>query len=289
MNAITIAFILTCCLSSISSVILSYIFLKKNVFNEKKIIMKKTPQRNFPNVLIEEKNNSTAKKINSNNKPLLALPEKSSKNDFSVFDEHVSNITKHIDSLPNVDLPNINIPSSQKNGFFIDSEKKINNSRNQKDRRKRLYYIGIQIKKFLDELTEEDELTKKRFRRAVEEKYIKSFIFYAMKSGKSYAELEVTIDWDEHRQQIDKGNIIVKTKSQDGIWTPTKNIAKRFKEYADKNGFAITWRFCYADHIDIKKARKRLDLVSGDVIKHADPSPSYESQQFQIDNFKPVT
>ena len=36
-----------------------------------------------------------------------------------------------------------------------------------------------------------------------------------MKSGKSYAELEVMIDWYEHQRQIDNGNLIIKTKSKD--------------------------------------------------------------------------
>lgn len=154
---------------------------------------------------------------------------------------------------------------------------------------KRLILIGVQIKNFFDELTDEDESTKEKFQKAVEEKYIKSFIFYAMKSGKSYAELEVTIDWDEHQQQIDRGNIIVKTKSQDGILAPTKNIAKRYKEYADTNGFTIIWRFCYADHVDIEKARKRLNSVPGDIIKRADPSSSYESRQFQAGDLTELT
>lgn len=52
---------------------------------------------------------------------------------------------------------------------------------------------------------------------SVEEKYVKSFTFYAVKSGKAYAELEVSIDWEEHERQIDRGNIIIKAKTPDGV------------------------------------------------------------------------
>ena len=67
---------------------------------------------------------------------------------------------------------------------------------------KRLILIGIQIRNIFDELTDENENTKNTFQKAVEEKYIKSFVFYAIKSGKSYAELEITIDWNEHQNQV---------------------------------------------------------------------------------------
>lgn len=154
---------------------------------------------------------------------------------------------------------------------------------------KRLVLIGIQIRNFFDELTDEDESVKDKYQQAVEEKYIKSFIFYAVKSGKSYAELEVTIDWNEHQRQIDRGNLIIKTKSKDGILAPTKNVATRYKRYADTNGFTIIWRFSYADHVDVEKASKRFNTSPAKKIERADPSSDYESRPFQAGDLTELT
>lgn len=154
---------------------------------------------------------------------------------------------------------------------------------------KRLILIGIQIRNLFDELTDENESVKNKYQQAVEEKYIKSFTFYAVKSGKSYAELEVTIDWNEHQKQIDEGNLIIKTKSKDGILAPTKNIATRYKRYAESNGFTIIWQFSYADHVDIVKARKRFQTSPANVIRRADQSSDYESRPFQVGDLTELT
>ena len=154
---------------------------------------------------------------------------------------------------------------------------------------KRLILIGIQIRNLFDELTDEDESIKDEFQQAVEEKYIKSFTFYAMKSGKAYAELEVTIDWNEHQKQIDKGNLIIKTKSKDGILAPTKNVATRYKKYADTNGFTIIWYFSYADHVDIEKARKRFHTSPANRIERANPTSDYVSRPFQVGDLTELT
>ena len=146
---------------------------------------------------------------------------------------------------------------------------------------KRLVLIGIQIRNIFDELTDEPESVKNKYQQAVEEKYIKSFTFYAMKSGKSYAELEVAIDWNEHQNQINRGNLIIKTKSKDGILSPTKNVATRYKRYAETNGFTIVWHFSYADHLNVEKARKRFNTSPANTIERADPSCDYESRPFQ--------
>ena len=149
--------------------------------------------------------------------------------------------------------------------------------------------IGIQIRNFFDELTDEDESVKDKYQQAVEEKYIKSFTFYAMKSGKSYAELEVMIDWCEHQRQIDNGNLIIKTKSKDGILAPTKNIATRYKRYADTNGFTIDWQFSYANRVNVEKARKRFNTSPANKIERADPSSDYESRPFQVGDLTELT
>lgn len=154
---------------------------------------------------------------------------------------------------------------------------------------KRLILIGIQIRNFFDELTNEEDAIKDKYQQAVEEKYIKSFTFYAMKSGKSYAELEITIDWNEHQRQVDKGNLIIKTKSKDGILSPTKNVATRYKKYADTNGFEIVWQFSYADHINVEKARKRFNTIPASIIERAEPSSDYESRPFQVCDLTELT
>lgn len=154
---------------------------------------------------------------------------------------------------------------------------------------KRLMLIGIQIKNILDELADNDEECKKKYQKAVENKYIKSFIFYAMKSGKSYAELEVLIDWDEYQNQIDRGNIVIKTKSEDGILAPTKNIATRFREYADNNNFSIKWQFRYADGINRETANKMLGATAGDVIERADECCDFISKSYQVGELTELT
>ena len=164
-----------------------------------------------------------------------------------------------------------------------------NSSSISKSEFKRLILIGIQIRNFFDELTDETETVKNKYQKAVEEKYIKSFTFYAIKSGKSYAELEIAIDWNEHQKQIDGGNIIIKTKSKDGILAPTKNVATRFREYADGNGFSIVWQFSYADHIDINKARKRFNTSPANKIERAAPSSDYESRLFHAGDLTELT
>lgn len=164
-----------------------------------------------------------------------------------------------------------------------------NSSSSSKSEFKRLMLIGIQIKNIFDELTDERESIKRKYQKAVEEKYIKTFTFYAMKSGKSYAELEVTIDWNEYQRQIDKGCLIIKTKSKDGILSPTKNVTTRFKEYAETNGFYIEWRFTYADHVNIKEARKKFNTSPGNVIQRADPYSDYESRPFSVGDLTELT
>ncbi len=138
-------------------------------------------------------------------------------------------------------------------------------------------------------MTDESESTKDKYQKAVEEKYIKSFTFYAMKSGKAYAELEVAIDWNEYQNQIDRGNITIRTKSKDGILSPTKNIATRYKKYADTNRFTIEWQFKYADHVDVDKARKRFNTSPANTIERADPSCDYESRLFQAGDLTELT
>lgn len=154
---------------------------------------------------------------------------------------------------------------------------------------KRLLLIGIQIRNFFDELTNEPESIKDKFQEAVEEKYIKAFTFYAMKSGKAYAELEVTIDWNEYQKQINQGNLIVKTKSKEGILAPTKNIATRYKKYADTNGFTIIWQFSYADHVDVEKARKRFNTSPGNKIERATSSSDYVCRQYEVNELTELT
>ena len=154
---------------------------------------------------------------------------------------------------------------------------------------KRLILIGIQVKDMFDELTDETEEEKEMWQKAVEEKYIKSFIFYAIKSGKAYAELEVVIDWTEHQRQIDRGNIIIKTKSPDGVLAPTKNVARRFREYANKNGFQIKWQLKYADHVNIEAARKKFNTSSGDRIERADNCDDYECREFDVGDLPELT
>lgn len=164
-----------------------------------------------------------------------------------------------------------------------------NSSSISKSEFKRLILIGIQIKNIFDELTDESESTKKKYQKAVEEKYIKRFIFYAMKSGKSYAELEIDIDWKEYQRQIERGCLIIKTKSKDGILSPTKNVATRFKEYAETNGFYIIWRFTYSDHVDVAKAHKKFNTSAAKNIQRAEPYSDYESRPFSVGNLTELT
>lgn len=154
---------------------------------------------------------------------------------------------------------------------------------------KRRILIGIQVKNMFDELTDETEEEKEMWQNAVEEKYIKSFTFYAIKSGKAYAELEILIDWTEHQRQIDKGNIIIKTKSPDGVLAPTKNVARRFREYAKKNGFQIQWQLKYADHVNIEAARKKFNTSSAAEIERADNYNDYECREFDVGDLPELT
>lgn len=154
---------------------------------------------------------------------------------------------------------------------------------------KRLILIGIQVKNMFDELTDATEEEKEMWQNAVEEKYIKSFTFYAIKSGKAYAELEIVIDWTEHQRQIDKGNIIIKTKSPDGVLAPTKNVAGRFRKYAENNGFQIKWRLQYADHVNIEAARKKFNTSAAAEIERADNCDDYDCREFNVGDLPELT
>ena len=147
---------------------------------------------------------------------------------------------------------------------------------------KRLLLIGIQIKTFFDELTDESDEVKEKFITMVEGKYIKCFKFYAMKSGKAYAELDINIDWDEHQHQMDVGNLTIKTKSPDGILSPTKNVLQRFCAYIETNNFEIIWRFVYADHINREEVQKKFHTSPADQIEFCEDD--YESRQFNVGN-----
>ena len=154
---------------------------------------------------------------------------------------------------------------------------------------KRRILIGIQIKNMFDELTDESDEEKDMWQKAVEEKYIESFTFYAIKSGKAYAELKIVIDWTESQRQIDKGNIIIKTKSPDGILAPTKNVARRFRDYVNNNGFQIKWRLHYADHVDIEEARQKFNTSACSRIERADSCDDYECREFQVGDLPELT
>ena len=154
---------------------------------------------------------------------------------------------------------------------------------------KRLILIGIQVRSMFDELTNETDEEKEKWQKAVEEKYIKSFIFYAMKSGKAYAELEIVIDWTEHQRQMDKGNIIIKTKSPDGVLAPTKNVARRFREYAENNGFQLEWYLRYADHVNIEAADKKFNTSTAARVERADNCDDYECREFDVGDLPELT
>lgn len=154
---------------------------------------------------------------------------------------------------------------------------------------KRLILVGIQISNIFSELTDEDDETIDMWQRAVEEKYVKSFTFYAMKSNKAYAELKVTIDWEEHERQINRGNIIIRTKAPDGVLAPTKNVVKRFREYVENNGFIIDWQLAYADHIDIEAARKKFGTSPGRKIVRAEDSDGYRSMDYTVEELEELT
>lgn len=153
---------------------------------------------------------------------------------------------------------------------------------------KRLILIGIQITNIFAELTDESDEKIEQWQRAVEEKYVQSFTFYAVKSGKAYAELEVSIDWEEHKRQIDRGNIIIKTKTPDGILAPTRNVVKRFHEYAENNGFTIHWRIRYADHVDITAARRKFGTSPGEKFDRAD-NADYISRDYVAGDLTELT
>lgn len=152
---------------------------------------------------------------------------------------------------------------------------------------KRLILIGIQIKNIFAELTDECDEEMDKWQQAVEEKYVESFTFYAMKSGKAYAELEVSIDWDEHQKQLERGNIKIRTKTPDGVLAPTKNIVRRFREYVENNDFTIKWRVTYAGHVDLEAARKRFGTSSGGKIARADDE--YRSRDFTVGDLTELT
>ena len=154
---------------------------------------------------------------------------------------------------------------------------------------KRLILIGIQIRSLFDELTDESETVKNKYQDMVEKKYIKAFKFHAIKSGKSYAELEVAIDWGEHQRQLDNGHLIIKTRSRNGILSPTHNVAKRFREYSDNNGFKIVWVFTYADHVNIAEAQKRYNTSVATPIEPADLDSNYVSREFPAGDLTELT
>lgn len=150
---------------------------------------------------------------------------------------------------------------------------------------KRLILIGIQIKNIFDViLTDVSEAVKEEWQKAVEKKHVKSFTFYAMKEGKIYAELEINIDWDEYQRQMDRGNIIIKTKSPNGVLPPTKNVASRFKEYADHNGFYIEWSITFSDNIDILEARKRYNTTPAQHRERAEDYGEFQRREYYADD-----
>lgn len=81
MNIITIIYILFCFLSAITSVITSFKFLKINVFNKKQSINHKSTKKKSKANLINKGEKAVVKRIE--NKPILALPEQSLKNQSS--------------------------------------------------------------------------------------------------------------------------------------------------------------------------------------------------------------
>lgn len=150
---------------------------------------------------------------------------------------------------------------------------------------KRLILIGIQIKNIFDIiLTNVSEQVKEKWQKAVEKKHVKSFTFYAMKEEKIYAELEVDIDWNEYQRQMDRGNIIVKTKSPNGVLPPTKNVASRFMEYVDRNGFYIDWVVAFSDNIDYKEAQKCYNTSPAQHRERAEDCGEFQCREYYADD-----
>lgn len=154
---------------------------------------------------------------------------------------------------------------------------------------KRLILIGIQIHNIFNQLTNEDEETIKKYVGLVEKKQIESFTFYAMKAGKSYAELTVKIDWDEYECQMSAGKTIVKTKYSNGVLSPTKNIVNRFSDYVETNGFLIEWNFRYASNVDIEKARLENGTSQAQPKERAKDASDLMTQDYSIKELPEMT
>lgn len=81
----------------------------------------------------------------------------------------------------------------------------------------------------------------------------------------------------------------VKDEEKMSSLSPTKNVATRYKRYAETNGFTIVWHCSYADHVNVEKARKRFNTSPANTIERADPSCDYESRPFQAGDLTELT
>lgn len=154
---------------------------------------------------------------------------------------------------------------------------------------KRLILIGIQIHNIFDQLTDESDAIIQKYVDLVEKKYIESFTFHAMKSGKSYAELTVKINWNEYETQMSLGKTTVKTKYSDGVLSPSKNIVNRFCDYVKTNGFLIKWTFKYDSKIDIKKARLEHGTCAAQPIERAEEASDLITRDYSIRELPEMT
>lgn len=153
---------------------------------------------------------------------------------------------------------------------------------------KRLILIGLQIKEVFDVITNESEATKNKYVEAVENRYIKSFDFYAMKCGKAYAQLSVYIDWNEYDKQMSAGKAIIKTKYPNGVLPPTKNIVFRFANYVENNAFEVKWQFTYSDHVNVAEMRRKMGTSAADEIEKSDEFVDineYEERTFELGDY----
>ena len=151
----------------------------------------------------------------------------------------------------------------------------------------RINLITIQIGEALDVLTDASFETKSKYLDAVKKQEVNEFHFYAMRQGKAYAELTLSIDWDEYNRQLSLGNKVIKVKKKypKGVLPATSRHIHQFDEYVMNNGFAVKWRFNYSYHIRnnparVETVRKKLGASCGAAIVKADSFIKFENNEY---------
>lgn len=133
----------------------------------------------------------------------------------------------------------------------------------------RLALLKIQFETALRRLGQSEE-TINFYKKLIDKNWLKKTSFYALDNDNyCLAQLDLTIDWDEHGRQIFAGKTTVAIgKGWENNTAPELiTVIKYFNEFVSENHLTIKRQFTYKNDVNAEKANQELGLDFGEEIQ----------------------